>query len=187
MQTLVASGAQSVLDLGCGTGALMRRLVCMPQFEFIVGVDSCGASLCEARDALREHLSDQPDRVSTVAGSYTERDAGLTGFDACAMVETIEHIAPNMLGRVEDTVFGYYRPRVLVMTTPNVEFNELFGLAPNEFRHPDHRFEWNRARFRAWVTGVSRRNGYRVGVSGIGQLDLVLGQPTQMALFSRRL
>lgn len=187
LQTLVASGAKSVLDLGCGTGALLRRLACIPQFESIVGVDSCGASLCEARDALREHLPDQRDRLSTVVGSYAERHASLRGFDACAMVETIEHVAPRMLGKVEDAVFGYYRPKILVITTPNTDFNQLLGLRRHEVRDPDHRFEWDRARFRAWVNGVARRNGYRVSVSGIGEPDLALGDPTQMALFSRRL
>jgi small RNA 2'-O-methyltransferase len=123
--------------------------------------------------------------LSTVAGSYTDREASWQGFDACAMVETIEHVPPGMLGSVEATVFGYYRPKTLVMTTPNAEFNEVFGLARHEFRHPDHRFEWARARFRSWASGVAQRNGYRVAISGIGEFDFVLGQPTQMAIFSR--
>lgn len=51
LQTLVASGAKSVLDLGCGTGTLLRRLVRVPQFELVVGMDSCGASQrCDQRN-----------------------------------------------------------------------------------------------------------------------------------------
>lgn len=187
LRALLASNARSVLDLGCGSGALLQRLVQEPQFERIVGVDWCGTSLYEARDALREHLAAEPDRLSIIAASYTARDAALQGFDACGMIETIEHVAPKMLGAVEETVFGYYRPRTLVMTTPNAEFNELLGLARHEFRHPAHRFEWDSAKFRAWATGVARRNGYRVRLSGIGAFHVVVGQPTQMAIFSRTL
>lgn len=184
-RALIDSGARTVLDLGCGSGALLQRLVREPQFERIVGVDKCGTSLWQAQSALREQLEEQPGRLSIVLGSYTDREANLRGFDACAMVETIEHVDPGMLGSVEQTVVGYYRPKTLVMTTPNAEFNEIFGLARKELRTSDHRFEWNRAKFRDWATGVASRNGYRVRFSGIGEVDYLLGQPTQMALFTR--
>lgn len=176
------SGAKTVLDLGCGTGALLQRLVREPQFEKIVGVDKCSQSLWQAQNDLREFLD--AGRLVTVLGSYIDRTADLCGFDACAMVETIEHIDPGMLGNVERTVFGYYRPKTLVMTTPNAEFNELYGLDRTQVRVPDHRFEWNRAKFRDWAAGVAERNGYRIRFSGIGDVDFLLGQPTQMAFFT---
>jgi small RNA 2'-O-methyltransferase len=36
------SGARTVLDLGCGDGDLLTRLVTDPQIERIVGIDLCG-------------------------------------------------------------------------------------------------------------------------------------------------
>lgn len=182
---IVNSGARTVLDLGCGIGLLLQRLVRVPQFERIVGVDKCGTSLWQAQEVLREHLEDSPRRLTIVAASYTDRNAELQGFDACAMVETIEHIDPGMLASVEQTVFGYYRPKSIIMTTPNADFNPNYGLAPHEFRQADHRFEWDREKFRAWTAGVAKRHGYTVGLAGIGVLDPLLGQPTQMALFTR--
>lgn len=182
-QLILDSGAKTVLDLGCGTGALLQRLAREPQFEKIVGVDKCSRSLWQAQNDLAEFFT--AGRLVTVLGSYTDRAADLCGFDACAMVETIEHIDPGMLGSVEQTVFGYYRPKTLVMTTPNAEFNELFGLDRNQVRVPDHRFEWDRAKFRDWAAGVAERNSYRIRFSGIGEVDLLLGQPTQMAIFTR--
>lgn len=190
LQTLVDSGAKSVVDLGCGSGGLLRRLIRTPQFERIVGVDKCSATLWHAEQAIRQelgapHAENLPGQLSMIVGSYADRNAELRGFEACAMVETIEHIDPGMLGNVEQSVFGYYQPKTLVMTTPNAEYNEIFGLARDEFRQPDHRFEWDREKFRSWSTGVARRNGYHVRFSGIGEEDFVLGQPTQMALFTR--
>jgi small RNA 2'-O-methyltransferase len=182
---LVDTSAKSVLDLGCGSGALLERLVHVPQFETLVGVDKCGASLWRARRSLGEHLECQPPRVALLAGSYTDRDARLRSFEACAMVETIEHVDPARLTNVERSVFGFYRPTRLVMTTPNADFNVRFGLGRGQFRHADHRFEWSREKFRRWATGVANRNGYEVRFSGIGELEPLLGQPTQMALFTR--
>ncbi|WP_164103812.1 methyltransferase domain-containing protein [Candidatus Laterigemmans baculatus] len=195
-QTLRDSGARSVLDLGCGSGGLLRRLVQVPQFQRIVGVDKCSATLWHAEQAIHHDCgghqdfggsqsAKQPARLSLIVGSYTDRNAELCGFDACAMIETIEHIDPGTLGSVEQSVFGYYRPKTVVLTTPNVEYNELLGLAPGEFRQLDHRFEWDREKFRNWSRGVAQRNGYQVCFRGIGEEDLVLGPPTQMALFTR--
>lgn len=182
---LLRSRARTVLDLGCGKGLLLQRLVREPQFDAIVGVDKCGMSLWQAQETLREYLHDPPGRLSIIAGSYTDRNPDLIGFDACAMVETIEHVEPGMLASVEQTVFGYYRPKMLVMTTPNADFNPNYGLAPRELRKADHCFEWDRAKFLAWTTGVAKRHGYTVRIGGIGEMDTLLGQPTQMALFSR--
>ena len=59
-------------------------------------------------------------------------------------------------------MFGDARPRVVVVTTPNVEYNVRYeGLAPGAKRHPDHRFEWTRAEFGAWAERVAATYGYQ--------------------------
>lgn len=185
LDVLLKSGASSVLDLGCGTGRLLDRLVEADQFQRIVGVDSSHAALTEARQRLQRTLQNQPERLSLVLGCVTLPDRSLRGFDACSMVETIEHIAPARLSALEQTVFARYRPRVVVITTPNSEYNELFGLEPDELRVPDHHFEWDRAKFQKWARGVGDRNGYAVRFGQIGEPDEVLGAPTQMAVFQQ--
>lgn len=183
---LVNSGAHRVLDLGCGTGRLLGRLVEAQQFRHIVGVDSSQEALTEARQRLQRTLAREPGRVLLVPGCLTLPDRELCGFDACAMVETIEHLAPSRLSALEQTVFGCYRPRLVVMTTPNAEYNVLFGLQPEELRTPDHYFEWDRVKFRQWASGVADRHGYGVRFGAIGEWDEALGAPTQMAVFDRR-
>lgn len=178
-----ATGARRVLDLGCGSGSLLMRLLNDPQFEQIVGLEASGAGLAVARTMFSQSLASG--RLALVVGSYADSQPALTGFDVAAMVETIEHVKPNDLSRVEQSVFGQMRPNCLIMTTPNREYNALLGLAPGEFREEDHKFEWDRQKFMQWARGVAQRNGYSVSFAGIGESDLELGAPTQAATFLR--
>jgi small RNA 2'-O-methyltransferase len=183
---LLDSGARSVLDLGCGGGALLLRLAREAQFDRIVGMDISAQALGEARILLQAAAGAGAGRVELVEASIAVPDARFAGFGAAALVETIEHIDAHRLAAVERTVFGSYRPGTVVITTPNSEYNPIHGTPAGSFRHPDHRFEWPRAKFRAWARGVAARNGYRIVDFGdIGEPDLDLGGSTQMAVFSR--
>tara|TARA_R110001592_G_scaffold85280_2_gene251852 strand:- start:9994 stop:10626 length:633 start_codon:yes stop_codon:yes gene_type:complete len=183
VQHLLETNACRVLDLGCGGGELLQRLALQDQFERIVGIDIDEVSLTQARRALGLNLLDDCGRIQVRYGSFEEPDSQLNGFDAATLVETIEHIDPGRLSRVETAVFGDMRPGVIFVTTPNVEYNVLHGMPPGEKRHPDHRFEWSRARFRQWARGVAERNSYRVSFVDIGQFDPQHGSSTQMARF----
>jgi 3' terminal RNA ribose 2'-O-methyltransferase Hen1 len=181
---LRAGGARSVADLGCGDGALMHRLLAEPAYLRLVGVDSSMAALGRLeRSADPAMLA--PGRLTLVHGSFTAAHAQLAGVEAVAMVETIEHVEPGQLSRVERHVFCGLQPRTVVVTTPNQEYNELFGMAPGQMREPGHRFEWSRQRFRAWAGGVALRQAYALTITGIGPEDVHRGSPTQMAVFSR--
>lgn len=184
VQLLLDSGASRVLDLGCGSGALLRRLLDEAQFTHIVALDTSLEALGRV-EQLRTSAS-ASGRLTLRHGSFTTADDELKGFDAAAMVETIEHIDPAHLSRVERAVFAQMRPGLVVMTTPNREYNELYGMAAGELRHADHRFEWDRSRFESWAAGVGERNGYRVEFEPIGPANAWLGGPTQMAVFRSR-
>jgi hypothetical protein len=98
----------------------------------------------------------------------------------------IEHVDPDRLASVERAVFEFARPGLVVVTTPNREYNAKFeGMQPGQLRHPDHRFEWTRGEFQAWVEGVAGRFGYAARVEPIGEADEALGAPSQMAIFER--
>lgn len=180
---LLESGARTVLDLGCGSGALLQRLVREEQFTKIVGVDTSPRALRLAECLLASELSAGGDRLSLRCASFADADPELEGFDAAALVEAIEHVPPAHLSRVERAIFSELRPSTVVITTPNREYNVLYGLPAGELRHPDHRFEWDRSRFQAWAGGVAGRNGYRTTFEDIGPGHPWLGSPTQMAVF----
>lgn len=182
---LVASGARSILDLGCGSGALLQRCLESGHFDRLVGLESSGVSLRNARERLAYWLEQPELGLHLLRGSFQDPNAACTGFDAAAMVEVIEHVPPRDLSTVERAVFEHFRPSLLIMTTPNSDYNPLFDLAPGEFRDPDHQFEWGLSRFRQWANGVARRNGYRVRFGGIGESDPDLGPPSQLARLER--
>ncbi|WP_209427997.1 methyltransferase domain-containing protein [Pararhodobacter sp. SW119] len=179
------AGARTILDLGCGDGDLFLRLAAEPAVARLVGIDICAASL----ERLRGRLARQPAAAGTIElrrTSMTEGDPGLTGFDCAVLIETIEHIDPAHLSRLERAVFGQMRPGMVVITTPNAEFNPLLGVPSHRFRHPEHRFEWPRARFRAWCRRVATGWGYGVRFRDIAGCHPDLGGATQMGVFHNR-
>lgn len=180
---LLSHEARSICDLGCGTGALLERLILEPQFERLIGVEQSLPALERLQARLGAQAS--PPRLCLWHGSFTVPDRRLTGLDAAVMMETLEHVDPEHLSLVERAVFATARPRLVVITTPNVECNGLLGVPGHRFRHPDHRFEWPRARFAAWAQGVAARQGYTVSLGGIGWHHPRFGAPTQTACFTR--
>ncbi|AXO32485.1 3' terminal RNA ribose 2'-O-methyltransferase Hen1 [Micromonospora sp. B006] len=182
------SGASRVLDLGCGGGALLTALVADRRFTEVVGVDVSDRSLGLAARRLRlDRLPErQRDRIRLWQSALTYRDDRLRGYDAAVLMEVVEHVDPPRLPALEDAVFGHARPGTVVVTTPNVEHNVRYeGLGPGRFRHADHRFEWTRAEFAAWVARVAAAHGYTAVIGGVGDDDPEVGAPTQMAVFTR--
>jgi len=183
-----SSGARRVLDLGCGPAKLTRELLHEVGLERVVGVDVSYRALEVA--ARRLHLDTmaprQRARIDLLQGSLTYRDRRLTGFDTAVLMEVIEHLDPSRLGSFERVVFAHARPRTVIVTTPNVEYNVRFETLPaGQLRHRDHRFEWTRAEFADWCEQVAGRHGYATSFTGIGPEDPEVGSPTQMAVFSR--
>jgi len=185
---LLRSGAARVLDVGCGEGRLLARLLEHRQFKSILGIDVSALSLERAAERLKlERMSPmQRARIELAQGSLTYRDARMAGFDAACAIEVIEHIDAPRLAAFERTLFEFAKPQTVIVTTPNAEYNVRFPNLPvGAMRHRDHRFEWTRAEFQDWAHAVCARHGYSVAFAPIGDVDPELGPPTQMGVFGR--
>lgn len=188
LAALRASGAQTVLDLGCSEGKLLRELLKEKQFTRIVGLDVSLRLLESAEKRLKlDRLSEkQLERIKLLHGSLMYRDTRLEGFDAAAVVEVIEHLDPPRLSALERVLFEFARPKTVVMTTPNQEYNVMWESLPaGKFRHPDHRFEWTRQQFQEWAQAVAGKHRYTVRFLPIGPVNEAVGAPTQMGIFER--
>ncbi|MEV5552521.1 3' terminal RNA ribose 2'-O-methyltransferase Hen1 [Nonomuraea wenchangensis] len=183
---LTELGAASVIDLGCGQGELVGALLSRPAFARVAGMDVSPLALTIAARRLR--LDRMPDarraRLTLFQGALTYTDKRLSGYDAAVLMEVIEHVDPPRLAALERVVFGHARPRHVVVTTPNVEYNVRYAFLTG-LRHPDHRFEWTRAEFAAWARRVAAEHGYAVAFEPVGDDDPEVGPPTQMGVFTR--
>ena len=188
LSVLRESAARRVGDLGCGEGALVADLLADRDIELVVATDVSARALRAA--GRRLHLDAMPerqrDRLRIFQSALTYRDDRLAGLDAAVLMEVIEHVDPPRLTALERVVFGFAAPEMVIVTTPNVEYNVRFGTLPGgQLRHRDHRFEWTRAEFRSWAQRAADGYGYAVRHLPVGTVDTEAGPPTQLAVFSK--
>lgn len=187
LAALKSCGAKRVVDLGCGEGKLLRALLEDRSIDEIVGLDVSHRALQIAQERLRldRMPTRQRERLKLIQGSLMYRDKRLAGYDAATVIEVIEHLDQQRLTAFERVLFEFAKPSVVVLTTPNVEYNARFETLPaGKLRHKDHRFEWTRKQFNDWSDGIAKQHGYEVRFLPVGPEDALVGAPTQMAVFN---
>jgi SAM-dependent methyltransferase len=95
------SGAQSIVDLGCGDGKLLRELMKQPQLTRIVGMDVAWRSLDYARERL--HLDELSptfrDRIQLIHGSLVYRRVqARTRLQVGESPTEVKRLRPRSLG-----------------------------------------------------------------------------------------
>ncbi len=194
VNTLKNINAKRILDLGCGEGKLIKKLLKEKQFSEIVGVDVNYSCLEIAREKLKlDRLTlEQQEKIKLLQSSLTYKDQRLFGYDAATVIEVIEHLDEFRLTTFAKILFKFTRPKTIIITTPNREYNAKFESLPSgKLRHPDHRFEWTRTEFQTWCDQQAAAFGdraatqynYQVQFHPIGAEDDLVGAPTQMAVF----
>ncbi|KAF2317921.1 hypothetical protein GH714_041243 [Hevea brasiliensis] len=197
------------VDFGCGSGSLLDSLLDYPtSLEKIVGVDISQKSLSRAAKILHSKLSTKSDTSIKSAvlydGSITDFDFRLCGFDIGTCLEVIEHMEEDQACMFGDIALNYFRPKILIVSTPNYEYNVILQRSsltnpeedPDEktesqscrFRNHDHKFEWTREQFNKWATELANRHNYSVEFSGVGgSADAEPGFASQIAVFMRKI
>ena len=142
---------------------------------------------------LKEHMRRfYPLDVYHMVGSVGETDDRLKNVDAVIAIELIEHLYPATLKLFPEVVFGHMKPKLVIITTPNREFNVLFPDFKGPFRHWDHKFEFTRAEFEAWSKEISETYPeYSVTFEGVGEQppnmsEEDLGFCSQIAVFVKK-
>lgn len=211
LQCIKEFSATSLIDFGCGSGSLLEALVDTPSsLERIVGIDVSQKGLIRAARVLNSKLEKlealmpiSKIKVATLyEGSITVFDSRLSGFDIGTCLEVIEHMEEDQACLFGDIALGLFCPRVLIVSTPNYEYNVILQrstLASQEedpddkaqpqsckFRNHDHKFEWTREQFNNWAAGLALKYNYRVEFGGVGGTQGVEpGYASQIAVFRR--
>ncbi|KAJ8734592.1 hypothetical protein PYW08_013842 [Mythimna loreyi] len=183
---------EKVVDFGHHDMSFIKYLKDVPGIRCILGVDietiplRCSSDLLGGDEYSPKRES--PLKVTLFQGNAADPDYRLIGCDAVVAIEMIEHMLPHDLERFVHTVFGFIKPRIVIFTTPNSDFNILFkALEKNGLRRLDHLFEWTREQFHDWCSNiVSRYPNYTVTCKGIGPGPpgtLHHGCCSQLALF----
>jgi 3' terminal RNA ribose 2'-O-methyltransferase Hen1 len=149
---------RSVVDAGCGSGRLTEEILKLNLPE-TVAMDCSTRAITLARRFAKG--------ATVKFGSLCYYDPELCGKDCFVLQEVIEHMEPFQLAIATENIFGKYKPRVVLITTPNSEYNINWGIT---LRHRDHKFEWTSAQAHEWALGVANKYNYVFNsISPIGQ------------------
>ena len=85
MASLVSKDAETLLDLGCGTGLELEAIFSLLPRLKVTGIDLTNAML----DKLRDKFPDKD--MSLICGDYFETDFGRNAFDCAVSFQTMHH------------------------------------------------------------------------------------------------
>jgi 3' terminal RNA ribose 2'-O-methyltransferase Hen1 len=176
----------SIVDFGSGEGKLSVRLGFVPGVKEILSVEPSESAALKA--LKRFEKADEKEgflRPTTMMGSLFYYDERLKYKDVMILCEVIEHIDEARLPKIMTTILEEYQPGVLIVTTPNQEYNQVYDMAEG-VRHHDHRFEWTRDEFSSWCEEQNHAGRYELQFDGIGEEHDHFGFPTQMCMFVRK-
>jgi 3' terminal RNA ribose 2'-O-methyltransferase Hen1 len=176
---------ESIVDLGAGEGRLSVQLGFVEGIKEILSIEPSNKSRIRAIERFEQvNAKEGYVEPQSLPGSLYYFDSRLQNKDVIVLCEVIEHIEEDRLPKIFDTVLNDYRPKTLIVTTPNQEYNVLYEM-DDEMRHDDHRFEWTRAQFAQNVETWTEQTPYQFSIQGIGEEHVAYGHPTQMAIFRR--
>lgn len=82
-----------------------------------------------------------------------------------SMVEVIEHIPKERHPILIENITRL-QPDLIIITTPNIQFNKFFNMVQGELRDKDHKFEFNPEEFEKFVESMST-NQYDCVIRGL--------------------
>ena len=183
IDALTVNGIQSVIDLGCGDGALAKKIISSGlKLESYLGIDSWKERISTAQS----DLENSTDWLTFREGSMTSLETAIDNprafreLGAVVLLETIEHVPRNEVELIEAGVFEYIKPQVAVVTTPDATKR----LNDEQLKARGHYFEWDIAEFKNWAdTVIHKYPAYSVKVDQLSGPSFV--RNSQVAVFKR--
>ena len=177
---------ETIVDMGSGEGKLSVKLGFLDGVKEILAVEPSEQMTLQAIKRFEKLEGNSGFLYPTLIwGSLFYYDERLKDKDCLILCEVIEHIDEIRLPKIMKMIFEEYRPKSLIITTPNKEYNTVYDLN-DHYRHSDHRFEWSRIEFSNWCHTSAANYPYELQFDQIGETHEQYGSPTQMCLFIRK-
>ena len=161
----------TVVDLGCGSGMLLKRLTKNYNIKGL-GIESNKRLVEKAK-----RIVGKGNRVicSNLVLPHIELEHLLP--DILISIEVIEHLTKADRERMVMIIRDLFQPQEIILSTPNRTYNTVFGMEEGEKRHPDHKIEYNLEEFEKEVL-TPLRECYEINSS-----DLLEGLEVQPSFF----
>lgn len=135
----------SVLDFGCGDGKFLHYLAQEPFFSRLGGVDISQPRLARAKRRIGDDS-----RIFLYLQSFLEKNPEFSFYTAIVVMEVIEHLEKDDLHLLFRNLFGI-APPLIIVTSPNREYNDHYPILYNGLRHSSHKFEFTSDEFRRFA------------------------------------
>ncbi|WDF55251.1 methyltransferase domain-containing protein [Mucilaginibacter sp. KACC 22063] len=158
LQEIIAKKSRFVLELGCGKGNFITRLNrALPDIQ-ICGIEINLDDFQHATAYFERQI--HSGLISMVNDSICCFEKWPPGVDCITLNEVIEHLTEQELNQTIKHIFNNVKPEVVIITTPNKNYNKYLKLTEEGFRHPDHRFELSREEFSRFAARVINDHEY---------------------------
>ncbi|MCB0748904.1 MAG: methyltransferase domain-containing protein, partial [Ignavibacteriae bacterium] len=133
---LIPAETQQIIDLGCGSGQLLKHLE-LAENQVYIGLDSSP----KVGKVRRKENKIRALQTNILFPYITNFD--YTKHTTVILSEVIEHMDVQDRQHLYDVIEEFYRPDVIILTTPNREYNHIWDMEENEKRHKGHQIEFD--------------------------------------------
>lgn len=149
------SFSNHIVDVGCGEGRYVwyfnQRLLKGKQYYAIDIDEKCRNSV--SRKIRLNSLTNV--HVLESIDAFLALELPDEPFDFI-LGEVIEHMSVEEATALVQKCRSFKNCNTVIVTTPNAEFNRFYFDGEEDMRHPDHKFEFTKDQFVAWVESISK-------------------------------
>lgn len=157
--------ATSVLDFGCGDGKFLFYLAQHTSFTRLGGVDISPQRLARAK----RRIGSNP-RVFFYPQSFLAENPEFLLYNAIVLMEVIEHLETEELNLLFQNIFRI-APPLIIVTSPNRDYNYHYPTLYNGLRHSSHKFEFTVNEFRCFAESLTPSGNNYMFTTGFCDFD----------------
>lgn len=128
----------SIVDLGSSEGKLLEKIINIDNGIMLRAIEAQKFKTFKLKKMKHERLQIIHDNIIYPSNVYD-----LLNPDFIVASEVIEHLVQPDRDQFIKLIRDVIKPEVLIITTPNIAYNKIININEGEFRHPDHKIEYD--------------------------------------------